>query len=718
MATPDATLVLGLDRSQVQSGLIKTARDVEAAGAQMGKGFKGASEHGEHLLASTHKVASQLTNVAKSLVSGGGAADVFAAGLEAVEKSLHLSLGELAGLGIGAVLVEQIGEAISKARELNEEFENLTAYGGGPSEFQTDTGLDDRIRKYQDLIDQIKKQGTTQDEGSVVNDIGLILSHPLNYLAAKVKHPFTGYESTLQENSSKVDELRADQGRSMQGIASKRGQENDITATRENIGEHAARLAEIQKKVREEIGTNNEKYAGQGAEADLAAMNAKVREGADIQTAAENKRFAAAQRVVDLETRLVAIKASGADVEVQSAAARLDAAQRDLDASTDEDKPAAQNKVEAARTELEETQRTVREKRAQLTVETDIANLRGPDLANRREALRIEQEALAAKLAGAKEDEKPEIRRDIARNAQQLVDQDRAEVSAGDAHTRSLIETNTEGPTISDRKQRIEDTIGEVHREQDENAQRVGGPDPEQADRLNKELASLRAQKAELEFSQDRQLAGEKAVTAELEAQTHGHGLLATQLRIQADYAEKIAQAQHRGDTAAVAELQKQEAAALQESAIATSVQLATESAVTDELQLQAEGRTTLADLARTQAQYEEKIAEARRQGNEALAATLTKQRDLSTLIERAETYLKGPAARREEEKHARALRHAERTITARDADAADRKRRGSRSDASIRDGIKGGANPPAQKVDTINVTTLTVGTFTIKQQR
>jgi hypothetical protein len=108
--------------------------------------------------------------------------------------------------------------------------------------------------------------------------------------------------------------------------------------------------------------------------------------------------------------------------------------------------------------------------------------------------------------------------------------------------------------------------------------------------------------------------------------------------------------------------------------------QLDHERATSREIELQIEGAKTLGDLARIEAEYNERIAKAQEDKNSALMKELESQKKKALFLEREEDYLKGPKGRREERKHEREMGHAGKVLHARDADAKDRKaRRGGR---------------------------------------
>jgi hypothetical protein len=695
MATPDATITLELNAGAANAQLAKFGSNLEHAGAVAGKSMHGAGEHAEHLLASTHRVAGQMGKVSGALLSGGNAADVFSASLEGVEHSLHLPLGALAGMSIGAVLAEKIGEAVLKAKELNAEVYKLTR-DQGPSEFRTTGAIEAEVKELADKIEEIKKLPHLGDHRSGFQET---LSDPSGIAASPVMFPkefgkgflegggigalgpavvmglTRSYEAIKKQRADQIADLRKQQAQGIGDLSEKTGDDTSVISIRLNVGEFAAQRAEIQKKMMEETGANarNPDFAGSDP-ALVIKLNEEVKARAAVEMETVDRKEAAQQRSIDLEKNLTEIKKAGADVEVKSAAARVAAAQSDLQAAPDDEKAASQNKVDAAVAELDLARRTRTEKLAQIDAETRIANLAGPELAVKRETLAIEKQLLEAKLARAQPDDRPGIELDLARNAQAQIQQGRAESDSSDDVLNSQMMVATTGPTDDEKRQRIE------NRKANEllDPKRVGGPDEAEAGKHLEKVADLKQSLEDMSFTQGQSLDQERATTDEIEKQASGQGELAGLMKLRADYAEKIAEATRVYGAASeqVLLLQRQQTAAETERQYRIDDQLGKAAETTNELQLQADGYATLAEQARIVAEYEEKIKEARHEGNDALADELQKQESLALLTSQAETYLKGPKARREEQKHARDLRHAEDVVTARNNDAADREKR------------------------------------------
>ena len=118
---------LGLDASGFRSELASTATSVEGANNKMASSARrNAAEH-NNLLVSNHRVARQIQTFSKDILSGASATDIFSAGLEGLERSLKLSIGSLAALGIGAVVVQQIGSVIGEYEKLGSEIDKVLA---------------------------------------------------------------------------------------------------------------------------------------------------------------------------------------------------------------------------------------------------------------------------------------------------------------------------------------------------------------------------------------------------------------------------------------------------------------------------------------------------------------------------------------------------------------------------------------------------------------
>lgn len=147
---------LGLDTSGFKSDLKSAATSVDQAHSQMAGGARRNAAAHEGLLSSNHRVARQIQNFSKDLISGASATDIFSAGLEGLERSLKLSIGQLAALGVGAVAIQQIGAVIGKYEELEAEIDKVTAphRGAGATPLSEMTADAESARKALEDLDK------------------------------------------------------------------------------------------------------------------------------------------------------------------------------------------------------------------------------------------------------------------------------------------------------------------------------------------------------------------------------------------------------------------------------------------------------------------------------------------------------------------------------------------------------------------------------------
>jgi hypothetical protein len=330
---------------------------------------------------------------------------------------------------------------------------------------------------------------------------------------------------------------------------------------------------------------------------------AEIEKERDLATEEENLRAMAQERELAMQERIVAIKKDGLDVAIRTAQASLDAASEGMKAARGpEERGAAQLKIDAAKLELENAERTTAEKREQASIESRIAELTGGELQKKQEALEIERGGLRNDFARATAEDKPGIFAKLAQNAAEQRTNAYEMANAGAEDTRLGVDAANPGQTIAERRARMQAAIDEQMARATNNKNLNGG-DPDQGAHIGAAIADAKAQLDEFNRGLDVQLESAKAVTAELDAQAGGHA--------------------------------------------------------------------TLAELLKTQAEYAERIAEARKDGNDALVAELTNQQAAATATQAEETFLKGPKGRLAEEKDARDLKHAKDTLAARARDVA-----------------------------------------------
>jgi hypothetical protein len=297
---------LGLDRSQITSGLSAVQGDVESASNRIAQGFGRAAEGGGQLFTSSHRVARQIQSLTQDLARGGDSLSLFGAGLEAVERSLRLPLGALAGLAVGAVIVKQLNDV----READEKMKQALATSFNPS------GIDDYKASVETLTERIKatieaaavmqtrieKPGTMQRVGDFFSNLfgggGNLPAIPTTVPGAPVlprgDHPTDIFRD---ETNAKIREAQA---------------------------QNAVRLALEEKKIKE-AGVDVEKriYEVRLAVAEVEKSAAEKSKRPDLQFEAQTKidGLKAEKEIADLRTRSLA--------EIQKQASEIASKNRD-----------------------------------------------------------------------------------------------------------------------------------------------------------------------------------------------------------------------------------------------------------------------------------------------------------------------------------------------------------------------------------------------------
>ncbi len=151
---------LGLDTKGFSSGMNQAAQEAQRGGAAMERGLNRATAAHGNLLKSNARVAHQISNFSREMVSGADASQIFATGLEGLGRSLKLSLGALSGIFVGAVVVGNIYKAVEAAQKLRKEIADL-GEDAGSGKFATLDALIARLDKIkvksQELADQHQK---------------------------------------------------------------------------------------------------------------------------------------------------------------------------------------------------------------------------------------------------------------------------------------------------------------------------------------------------------------------------------------------------------------------------------------------------------------------------------------------------------------------------------------------------------------------------------
>jgi hypothetical protein len=534
----DASVTVGADATEMRQELAKAAQDAERGGERIGKGLEHASGHGEHLLASSHRVARQIDNVAKSALSGGNAADVLASSMEGLAHSLHLPLGALAGLGIGAMVTEKIAEAYNEAKKLHLEILAVTAGDTTAGKFKSLSELNAQL-------DELRNKSKE-------------LRHPEGRTLLEAA---TDFVTNRKDKNRKDQALLSEQARGVTSNIAGREEENaSISETRYLKGDFEAEREKATAEYREKRASNVDKY-GNDNEALMRIQAATEREY-NMTLAEIAKKEEGFAREISLAQRLQYVKERGRDVDIESARIRMEVAQEELRAATnDDEREKARDKIEASRIELDQAIKTTALKRAQVAAETELANFEGSSEQKRAKQLEIERNILEYRKSIAKPDELPEINRDIAKNDEGQRDLSEQIFNKQLSGMRARSKSNTgRGPDQEIAAANRE--LNALNIELDE-AKRKYGESSIEVDQINAKLVDQKKRIEDIQFQVEQQYEAEKARTAEMVLQEHGQNLAAKEAQIRAEYEQKIAAALRDQNTELAGQYQKQQAIAL-----------------------------------------------------------------------------------------------------------------------------------------------------------
>lgn len=525
---PDASVSLGLDAREMYQELNNAAVRFNQAASRIEGGSNRAAHASDGLLVSNHRVARQISNFSQELIRGGSAADVFAAGLEGVERSFRLPIGSLAGLAIGAILFTEIHKTNAEAEKLHEEIEKIVHSGTGNPRYQALESLNKQLDDAKQKLEELNKH---RESG---------FTNALRFIGSSHIFGGKGFDAVQEQDAKDDAAARAKIEKTKTDVAEKANEKNQIEETKTNLGDFAAERLKIEQ-------TRKEK-AGAAIEAKNVPLQAQANDEADIALAALDKKEQAQKRAIALEEKLTAIKKTGADVEVKSAEAVLAARKADLAAANSEGKGGAQAKVDAAQQELEAARKTSAAKKDQLSTETAIANVVGTADDKKRAQLARERADLEKQLANATPDERRELEPKLAKNkeAQRNFDLDQSE------KTFSTRETQIDAHTGRGEGEHELALVEKIRLQMEHIAKLKKTPlvDLATLAEAGKKLNDLNKSLADIQDARVRSQRSSEAELEAMQAQEQGEEHLATLIQLRAQAEERVRAAVQNGNPA------------------------------------------------------------------------------------------------------------------------------------------------------------------------
>ncbi|MES2569596.1 MAG: hypothetical protein V4710_06025 [Verrucomicrobiota bacterium] len=478
---------------------------------------------------------------------------------------LQHALGAPLALAAGAVVAVKVVEKLKEAvHELNEavnegeklSFQNISAQvAAGPE------AVKKAVEEKRAAIDKIREsRGVLAMAGDA---IGSLSGHTDGRTSLKIRGFDTGLAGgaiqrsyrTQLELETQINKATLDSSKLIRGNTAAR--ESLIHASREEL-ELEINKQETAKRIGEIRNNAGSSAANIGAE-----VAAEEKEG-EKRNREIRARGAATRYQIELERDLTKIHAAGFREEERSAAKRLDIAKKELVVARtmgSDGVQAAETAVAAAETEHTLSVRRGQEARAQIAMQERIADLIAPDNVKRRQELSGQRQIIEDQIKTARPDERAKLEADLADNSAEFRALNRFDIEKERRIEDSSIDEQTgrgEAEQILALQRKVR--VGLARVKEDENNPAL---DPEQVAAQRVKVHSDSKEELNLTEAKERGLTVTRAETQILSLQGQHQRVLAEALRIQLDYAQRIAQARRDGNTELVAELQKQKEVAL-----------------------------------------------------------------------------------------------------------------------------------------------------------
>lgn len=156
---------LGADASQVHAEMDRAIRGGKTFSVEMEKSADKVDAGHEKILRSGHRVSKQIVNVSKDMLSGASSADVLAGSLEGIARSLNISLGALAALGVGAVIGQQIHKVIEEFDTLQKRLSKLHEEAMQDGKWKTVSQLEEVAKRAEESLKELQERISAREAG-------------------------------------------------------------------------------------------------------------------------------------------------------------------------------------------------------------------------------------------------------------------------------------------------------------------------------------------------------------------------------------------------------------------------------------------------------------------------------------------------------------------------------------------------------------------------
>lgn len=248
---PDASISLGLNANEMYGELKSAEQRLSGSMDRMVQSANSLTGAHENLLRSNHRVATQIHAVTRDFLSGASGADVFAASLDGIGRSLNIGLGTLAGLAIGAVVFQQISKATGEAEKLHNEIVKITQAGAGDPRFRTLDALNTQLEESKKNIEKLKDETT-----------GVSFTRFFQYLGSAHLLGGHGWDAQLAQEGEDKSRLKRSESGAYEGLASKTRESTRIEGMSSDGDSADAQRAKAQMEFRVAYNKSLDSAAG------------------------------------------------------------------------------------------------------------------------------------------------------------------------------------------------------------------------------------------------------------------------------------------------------------------------------------------------------------------------------------------------------------------------------------------------------------------------
>jgi hypothetical protein len=208
--------------------------DVVTYGADARQFFDVHARMGESMLRSERIVARSSANIVSGLFTAQNSAQALAIAFLNLEHATKLGLGVAVGVSVGVALYEALKKAKDEADALNEEIRNVIASASGPASYSSLEALTEKLAS----IREEQKKVQAEANKTFASLGAAIAAHPNLTPAAAVA-------AQNAERSARSAALRVSESETLNTIAQKMSEINDIEDTRLHVSERTAAIDKL-----------------------------------------------------------------------------------------------------------------------------------------------------------------------------------------------------------------------------------------------------------------------------------------------------------------------------------------------------------------------------------------------------------------------------------------------------------------------------------------